>query len=79
VRSHGKVVVDGGRGAHRGERPLASWRSLRKERQRPPASALRASILSVYLFFIFAFLFLWERHKTSPTEMGADRSDRNPC
>jgi hypothetical protein len=53
---------------------VASWRSLGKERQRPPVSALRASILSVCLFFFFAFLFSWERHKTSPTEMGADRS-----
>jgi hypothetical protein len=45
------VVVDGGGGAHCGERPLALRRSLGKERQRAPASALRASILSVYYLF----------------------------
>ena len=36
VRSHGKVVVDGGRGAHRGNQLPASLRTLGKERPRPP-------------------------------------------
>lgn len=72
VRSHGKVVG----GGHGDERPPASWRSLRAKRQRPPASAHRASLLSVHypVSLFLPFPYLLERpsfFRSGPTQTGA--------